>query len=102
MKALPLAVAPIMGALLRYPDADVRILAIGVLESLRHPLVEQWLLEVIVTDTQVNVCGAALDLLCEVASEAAGPALQALRRRYSDVPYIQFATGVALNRIAKA
>lgn len=101
MKALPLAVAPIMGGLLRDPDADVRIMAIGVLESLCHPHVEKWLLEVIADDPEVNVCGAALDVLCEVASESAGPALMALLQRFKDQPYIQFAAGIALARIAK-
>jgi len=50
MKQLPDAVAPVMLGLLMDEDSDVRIFAVNILESLRHPQVEAWLL-------QVNRCG---------------------------------------------
>ena len=100
MKALPNEVAPIMSDLLRDADPDVRILAVNVLESLRHPKVEQWLIEVIDRDLMVNVCGSAVDLLGEVGSQAARDALGRLKVRYEAEPYIQFAVDLALKRIA--
>ncbi len=101
MKALPDEVAPIMGGLLSDDDPDVRIMAVNILESLRHPMVEDWLIEVIDHDPMVNVCGTAVDLLGEVGSKAAQDALIRLKQRFGVEPYIQFAADLALQRIAK-
>lgn len=101
LKQLPVAVAPMMESLLKDPDPDVRIFAVNVLESLRHPDVEHWLIEVITHDPHVNVCAAAVDLLGEVGSGQARSALDALRQRFSSEPYIEFATGLALKRIGE-
>jgi HEAT repeat protein len=100
MKQLPDEVAPWMGRLLVDPDPDVRIFAVNVLESLRHPQVEEWLIRVIAEDAHVNVCATAVDLLGEVGSENAVPALHALKDRFGDEPYIQFAADLALKRVS--
>jgi HEAT repeat protein len=102
MKALPVEVAPIMGSLLADDDSDVRIMAVNILESLQHPKVEEWLIDVIDRDQVVNVCGTAVDLLGEVGSSASFDALQRLKQRYPAEPYIQFAADLALKRIVKA
>ncbi|HDZ8846990.1 MULTISPECIES: HEAT repeat domain-containing protein [Aeromonas] len=102
MKLMPAVVAPMMDSLLHDPDADVRIFAINVLESLQHPNVEQWLLDVISQDPHVNVCATALDLLAEVGTVAAVAPLQALQQRFSDEPFMHFAIDVALTRIKGA
>jgi len=99
MKRLPEAVAPIMAGLLADPDPDVRIFAVNVLESLRHPDVERWLIGVIGDDAHVNVCATAVDLLGEVGSAAAITQLEALKHRFPGEPYIQFAADLALRRI---
>lgn len=100
MKQLPDEVAPIMCSLLRDSDPDVRIFAVNILETLRHPDVEKWLVEVIGKDQHVNVCSTAVDLLGEVGSLAAKEALENLRQRFLDIPYIQFAANLALKRIS--
>ncbi|MBK1679770.1 HEAT repeat domain-containing protein [Rhodocyclus tenuis] len=100
MKQLPDEVAPIMQCLLADADADVRIFAVNVLESLCHPEVESWLIQVIESDAQVNVCATAVDLLGEVGSAAAREALLRLKARFADEPYMQFATDLALKRLA--
>lgn len=74
MKQLPEEVAPLMEQLLDDVDADVRIFAVNVLESMRHPRVEEWLIEVIRSDPHVNVCSAALDVLSEVGTMQIGRA----------------------------
>ena len=102
MQALPVEVAPIMSRLLLDVDPDVRILAVNILESLRHPNVEQWLIDVIEHDAQVNVCATAVDLLGEVGSDSAQDALERLKQRFAAEPYIQFATDLALKRITSA
>ncbi|SEK86423.1 HEAT repeat domain-containing protein [Ectothiorhodospira marina] len=99
LKELPEPVAPHMGQLLQDPDPDVRIFAVNVLESLRHSNVEEWLIGVILKDDHVNVCATALDLLSEVGSPRAREALQALKQRFPEEPYIQFAAELALKRI---
>lgn len=102
MKALPTEVAPIMDGLLVDADPDVRIMAVNILESLRHPKVETWLMEVIDRDLVVNVCGTAVDLLGELGSPAAHEALKRVKQRFIDEPYIQFAADLALKRTTKA
>jgi HEAT repeat protein len=99
MKCLPDAVAPIMRDLLADPDSDVRIFAVNVLESLRHPEVESWLSQVIEKDPHVNVCGTAVDLLGEVGSRTVLEPLIRLKTRFAKEPYIQFAADLAIKRI---
>jgi HEAT repeat protein len=100
MKLLPDEVAPIMGNLLQDPDPDVRIFAVNVLESLRHKHVEEWLKDVIEQDCHVNVCATAVDLLGEVGTSFSREALENLKARFPDEPYISFAADLALKRIS--
>jgi HEAT repeat protein len=93
------AVPPVLASLLADPDPDVRIFAVNVMESAPHPDVESWLIEAIERDSHVNVCATAVDLLCEVGTEAAIDPLVRLKARFASEPYIQFAAGLALKRI---
>lgn len=102
LKELPTDVAPRMEALLDDPDPDVRIFLVNVLEALRHPSVEDWLVAVITMDTNVNVVGTALDLLNEVGSTASVPALRAAIARFPDEPFVTFSAENALRRIGSA
>jgi HEAT repeat protein len=99
MKQLPDEMAPLLRDLLADPDPDVRIFAVNILESLRHPAVESWLIVVIENDRHINVCATAVDLLCEVGTEAAREPLVRLKARFADAPYIQFAADLALTRL---
>jgi HEAT repeat protein len=99
MQQLPDGAAAVMDSLLKDADPDVRIFAVNVLEGLRHPDVESWLIDVIRDDAHVNVCATALDLLGEVGSVAAQTPLTRLKARFPDEPYIQFAADLALARI---
>jgi HEAT repeat protein len=92
-------VSPILRSLLADPDPDVRIFVVNILNSEHRSDVEQWLLEVIERDTHVNVCATAVDLLCEVGTEAAIDPLLHLRARFAHEAYIQFAVDLALKRI---
>jgi len=92
-------VDPILRSLLADPDPDVRIFAVNILDSQRHPEAESWLIKVIEQESHVNVCATAVDLLCEVASEAAVDPLIRLKARFASEPYIQFAADLALKRI---
>jgi hypothetical protein len=77
----------------------VRIFVVNILDSERHPEAESWLIEVIERDTHVNVCATAVDLLCEVGTEAAIDPLVQLKERFRSEAYIQFAADLALKRI---
>lgn len=99
MKQLPNEVATIIKGLLSDQNPDVRIFAVNILESLRHPDVESWLITVIDHDAMLNVCATAVDLLGEVGTAASREPLNRLKARFPDEPYIQFATELALNRI---
>lgn len=99
LKELPSAVAPRMEELLDDPDPDVRIFLVNVLEALRHPSVEDWLIAVITMDSNVNVVITALDLLNEVGTESAIPALRRAISRYPDEPFVIFSADSAIRRI---
>jgi len=99
LKELSVDVSPVLRSLLDDPDADLRIFAVNILESRRHPDVERWLIEVIERDAHVNVCATALDLLCEVGTEASLQPLLQLKTRFAGEAYIQFAADLALKRI---
>lgn len=102
MRQLPDAVAPIMRGLLADADSDVRIFAVNILESLCHPEVETWLIEVIDQDPHVNVCATAVDLLGEVGTVAARESLLRLKARFANEPYIRFAADLALERLCES
>jgi HEAT repeat protein len=99
LKELPNEVELIIDGLLADADSDVRIFAVNILESLRHKNVEQWLIKVIEKDSHVNVCSTALDLLSEVGTELAAPAIKQLKARFPDEPYVCFSADLALKRI---
>jgi HEAT repeat protein len=101
LRGLPDQVAPVMAHLLVDGDRDVRILAVGILESLRHERVEEWLLQLIDADADVNVCGVALDVLAEVATPGARTAVESVLARFPDEPYIDFAGRLVLARLGE-
>ena len=92
-------VAPVLRSLLSDSDPDVRIFAVNILDSERHPDAERWLIEVIERDEHLNVCAAAVDLLCEAGTETAIDPLLDIKARFAHEPYIQFAADLALKRI---
>ena len=98
-KQLPEEIAALMDGLLNDTNSDLRILAVNILESLRHPKVEEWLIRVILNDSEVNVCATAVDLLSEVGSAKALEPLNKLKTRFANEPYIQFTVDLALTRI---
>ena len=100
--SLPDAVAPQIDRLLQDADSDVRIFTVNLLGELRHPQVPRWLAQVLRSDAEVNVVGAALEVLSEVACAEALPALQDAKRRFADDAYIGFSVDLAIARITAA
>jgi HEAT repeat protein len=102
LRGLPAQVATVIAHLLVDWDRDVRILAVGLLDTLRHECVEEWLLQLIEADADVNVCGAALDVLAEVGTGTARAPVERLLERFRGEPYIAFAGKLVLGRLARS
>lgn len=102
LKGLPDQVAPFIEDLLHDPDPDVRIFTVNVLESLKHPHVVSWLIDVIQLDDHINVCATALDLLAEVGDETCLPALYEAGKRFPEEPYFEFTIHMAIERILES
>lgn len=99
LQHLPGEVAGHIDELLASPDPDLRIFAVNIMEALAHPKLEQWLISILRKDAHVNVVGAALNLLSEIATEAALPAVQEARVRFASEPYIAFACQAVEKRV---
>ncbi|MBA2722756.1 MAG: HEAT repeat domain-containing protein, partial [Methylibium sp.] len=98
LAGLPEAVTPHVERLLQDEDSDVRIFTVNLLGDLRHPMVPQWLANVLLHESAVNVVGAALEVLAEVGTPASLPALRAAAQRFADDPYINFSVDLAIVR----
>lgn len=99
LQQLPAPVGRHMQELLADVDADVRIMAVDVLQTLPHPDAPAWLGDLLQRERQVNVVGAAIDRLAEIGTEDMLPILAEVRERFADEPYIQFATDTVVRRI---
>lgn len=102
LASLPDAVGPHIDRLLLDADSDVRIFTVNLLGELRHPQVQHWLAQVLRGDAEVNVVGAALEVMAEVGGPEALPALREAQRRFADDPFIAFSARLAIDRIEAA
>jgi HEAT repeat protein len=102
LSGLPEAVAPHITGLLHDSDSDVRIFTLNLMSNLPHPMVPQWLGQVLQFEQEPNVIGAALEVLAEVGTPDLAAPLRTARQRFADDPYITFAADVALERIGAA
>ena len=94
--------APFMAALLRDGDSDVRILAVELLRGMPAAEATRLLCALLERERHPNVCAAAVDVLAEVGTREALPALQACARRFAETPFLPFAISIAIARISDA
>lgn len=87
--------------LIRDPDGDVRLLAINVLEGMRHPDVPKWLHRVLEDEEDVNICAAAINAMAGHARETDIPLLEAVRARFADSPFVRFSVNAVLSEIGR-
>ena len=99
LQQMPQAIAPHIPGLLRDPDMDVRIFALSIVRGMRSPEVEDWLLDVVAHESNMNVCATALDTLAEIGTPDMIPAIQSLNLRFNN-EFIRFAVDVAIRRIS--
>jgi HEAT repeat protein len=68
------------------PAQDATRVLCGLIEHEQHP----------------NVCAAAIDVLAEVGTRDAIPALTACAERFSNTPFVPFAVSITMARISDA
>jgi HEAT repeat protein len=100
LQALPEAILPFMPMLLADSDSDVRILATELARNLPAPDATRVLCGLIENEQHPNVCTAAIDVLAEVGTRDAVPALKACAERFSNTPFVSFAVSVTIARIS--
>jgi HEAT repeat protein len=99
LQQMPAEMESHMTELLNDEDPDVRIFAINIISSLQHPLVPQWLLQVIQQDEHLNVCMTALDLLAEIGEKSMCADVHKLLTRFPNEPYVSFAVSQVQKRL---
>jgi HEAT repeat protein len=99
LQAMPDATAPHLPSLLHDDDPDVRLLACEL--TRRQPTEEagQLLCALLESEREANVCAAAVEMLSEIGTPAALPALARCAERFRDQPFLRFAIKVAAERI---
>lgn len=102
LRAMPDATLPFMTALLSDSDTDVRILAAELVRGMPAAQATSLLVALLERETHPNVCGAAVEVLTELGTPDALPALQGCADRFSDSPFLPFAISHAITRISRA
>jgi len=99
LKVRPEVSVPVINELLLDKDPDIRIYAVNLMEIIHDPDLESMLIDVLESDSHVNVCAAALNLLSEVATNASLNVLENVKSRFADEPYICFTADLTIGRI---
>ena len=100
LQALPETVAPFVTALFADGDIDVRILAVELVRGMPAEKATALLCSLLDTEPHPNVVAAAVDVLAELGTREALPALHACARRFAAVPFLPFAVATAIARIS--
>jgi HEAT repeat protein len=100
LQSLPEAVAPFMAALLADADTDVRLLATELARNMPPKDATRVLCGMLETETHPNVCAAAVEVLAEVGTRDAVPALEACAARFAGAPFLPFAISTTIARIS--
>lgn len=102
LQSLPDAVAPFLAALLDDTDADVRILATELARNMLPKDATRVLCGMLERESHPNVCAAAIEVLAEVGTRDALPALEACAARFAGMPFLPFAISTTIARISSA
>jgi HEAT repeat protein len=102
LQSLPSAIAPFLAPLLSDPDSDVRLLATELARNMEAPDATRLLCGLIEREHHPNVCAAAIDVLTEVGTPEALPALEKCAVRFATTPFLPFAISMAIARISGA
>jgi HEAT repeat protein len=100
LQAMPEATLPFMAALLTDTDTDVRILATELARNMPATDATRVLCGLLENEPHPNVCAAAIEVLAEVGTREAVPAITACAARFSGIPFLPFAASTAIARIS--
>lgn len=100
LQAIPDAVAPFMQTLFGDADSDVRLLATELARNMPEVEATRLLCALIENEQHPNVCAAAIDVLTEVGTRDAIPALEKCAARFATTPFLPFAASMAIARIS--
>jgi HEAT repeat protein len=100
LQAMPDAVAPFLQMLFADADSDVRLLATELARNMPGAQATRLLCALIENEQHPNVCAAAIDVLTEVGTPDAIPALEKCAARFAATPFLPFAAAVAIARIS--
>jgi HEAT repeat protein len=102
LQSLPHAILPFIASLLSDTDTDVRILGTEVARNLPAEDANRVLCDLLRRERHPNVCAAAIEVLAEVGTRDAIPALEACAKRFADTAFLPFAASTAIARISDA
>jgi HEAT repeat protein len=102
LQALPSALAPILARLFNDPESDVRLLATELARNMKASDATRLLCGLIENEPHPNVCAAAIEVLAEVGTAEALPALERCAVRFTATPFLPFAISMAIARISGA
>ena len=86
--------------LLKDADPDVRVLSCELARSLPSEEATRHLCAMLTDEQEINVCGAAIEVLAEVGNQDALAALAACARKFPGASFLVFAIKVATDRIS--
>ncbi|MBB2961156.1 HEAT repeat domain-containing protein [Methylobacterium sp. R2-1] len=100
LQAMPAAAASVLPGLLCDQDPDVRLLATEIVRAQPTETANRLLAALLDVETHPNVCGAAVEVLAEVGTADAIPALRAVRTRFASEAFLPLAIDTVLTRLA--
>lgn len=99
LRAMGIAIREHLPKLLTDADSDIRVLSCEIARGLPGPEATRVLCELLASEREANVCGAAIDVLAEVGEAEALPVLAQCATRFQDTPFLVFAIKIATDRI---
>jgi len=99
LQAMPPVAASVLPGLLADPDPDVRLLATEIVRTQPTEAANDLLAGLLYAETHPNVCGAAVEVLAEVGTADAAPALLAARTRFASEAFLPLAIDTVLTRL---
>ncbi|WP_336489619.1 HEAT repeat domain-containing protein [Methylobacterium nigriterrae] len=100
LQAMPFAAFSVLPALLADADPDVRLLATEIARAQPTETANALLAALLAGEAHPNVCGAAVEVLAEVGTAEAVPALRAARARFAKEAFLPMAIDTVLARLA--
>lgn len=101
LQSMPAAAGTVLSELLSDSDPDVRLLATEIVRTQPVEEASVLLATLLEAETNPNVCGAAVEVLAEVGTPDAIPALLAARTRFASEAFLPLAIDTVLTRLDK-